>query len=731
MISLLKNVCRILSPFNSNQKDENSDSISLEALNTKIRIGIWLFLVIHVTINTFSSPTRLPTLFYIFVYIVLGSFLWLLIRCKNELLKGIPFVILNLGAALAIAQKGEDYYLRLITFSLASLPILSVQGYSPLLLLALGAGHFWIYKHYNSFLEAFYEPVTASYRIPAISIENTVNGWRVGLVFEIVCLIMYQIVVQRLWKNYKKAKLNLEEANQKLQSVNLQLAKNVEELGRLNSQLQNALHSQDLFVACVSHELRNPLNVMLGSLDLLEPHIKDTNQLQILKTCRVCGDALLSQINNLLDVAKINADKLEISEFATNIGVFLEKFWAYTRISLDKKKLTGHLAVDRNLPLWLSIDEHRLQQILNNLMGNAIKFTTEGSVRIKLNWVKENDLAAKSLCDEKITEEGPNQHIAKHRVREDSAERTDTTEGKRQDTYCSQHRHRKQVKTDFLCFKPDQSVRDDLEATLYNSDETLNNFLKIDIVDTGCGMSEEVQQKIFEPFVQGDRSVTRKYGGTGLGLYIVKCLVNKMGGSIKINSLKEVGTHFQIILPAKSVKKEVQTFKERDTSLVANTKLTRTVSERITPQGNTFSREFSSSQQLITSVRRVLIIDDDVFNQNLLREYFKKLNFESDVANNGLEGLQIYKNNPQKYKFMTMDIQMPFMDGITASRQIRAFEAEVGKSRIPIIIITGNCSEAERRECLENKEIGANYFFRKPFGLSDCKLCVEKIVAGH
>jgi len=671
---------------------------------------------------TFLSETRLPILFYIACYVGWFGYLYLLLKSKNEFLKGLPFVVVNFGAALALLQKGEYYYLRIITFSLPSLPIYSVQGFPPIFVFLMGAGHFLLYQEYLPYLEAFYEPITSSYRIPAISLENTLKGFRVGLYLEMVCLMIYQIVVQRIWRNYQKTKVNLEETHQKLQTANLQLEKNIEELARRNTQLQEALHSQDLFVACVSHELRNPLNVMLGSLDLLEPHIKDdTTQLQLLKTCKICGEALLSQINNLLDVAKINADKLEISEFATNMPVLLERFWSFTRIGLDKKGLFGYLAVDRQLPLWLNIDAHRLHQILNNLVGNAIKFTGEGSIRINFQWMKDIQNAQSYNSIVEKSRERLSTSIEDSRMRTDSSETADMNEGERQETYFSKDFQKRNTPSNFICFKSHQPIKDTLEDTLATYDDSQVNYLKIDIVDTGCGISDEAQKTIFQPFVQGDRSVTRKYGGTGLGLYIAKSLVTKMGGNMKISSLKDVGTRFQIVLPVKSIKGVNGAKNEDNNQRISElqphspTTLKSVVVIKDSPREDTHAPKQS---------RRVLIVDDDSFNRNLLKEYFKQLNFQYDEATNGLEGLQMYQRNVQRYSFITMDIQMPLMDGITACQKIREYEKEIGKSKIPIIIITGNCSENEQRTCLK---IESSYFFRKPFRLADCKLCIDRM----
>jgi len=677
---------------------------------------------------TFTSPTRLPIPFYAFCFLVWFGYLYLLHKSKNEILKGLPFLFVSVGLAYALLEKGENYYLRLITFSLPTLPLYAVQGFPPILIVIMGGSYFYLHGSYSHYLSAFYEPITSTYMIPAQSIHNVLKGYRVALALEMVCLMIYLIVVQRLWKKYMQAKFNLEEANKKLESANQdleeanyqlqaadQLAKHVSELDCLNKQLQNALQSQDLFVASVSHELRNPLNVMLGSLDLLEPYTKDNSQLQLLKTCKLCGDALLNLINNLLDVAKINADKLEINEFATDMSSFFEELWAYTRVGLDKKDLSGSLIIERHLPLWLNVDAHRLQQIMNNLVGNAIKFTDKGSVKITFSWAEGKKVT--SCCSfQKIEQKSQEElRITRRRSSVESCflDFADLLEGDRQDAYPSRTPH---IFNNFFYFEHSAPVREKLKKDLKSDTHKGIGTLKISIVDTGCGISEEAQKQLFKPFVQGDRSVTRKFGGTGLGLYIVKKLLAKMDGTIKLDSSKDSGTHIEVTIPVRYAKKPSD-----DTS--------------ITIMASSQSLNATESMSSMNSIpveksptKWVLIVDDDPFNQTLLKQYFKKFNFSFDVASNGLEGYQMYKGNMGKYSLITMDIQMPVMDGITACKKIRQYETEKGKEKVPIAIITANCSEDERTACLDSKEIEASYFFRKPFRLADCKLCVERVI---
>ena len=722
---LLKYLMNLLS-FRT-QTNTNYTLTSLTALHLKIRLVIWFLTFLYVVIAPLTSKYRFPLVeFYVVCIPGWLLYLYLIFKCKNDFIVGLPSLLTALIVSDNALHK-SDYYMRMLASCMGIISVYSVQGFPFQLIFLLGLGYIGLQQRYLPQLTRFHEPITSSYSIPEHIVEDFLRGWNRTLILMVLCLMIYQAITQRVWNFSQNVQKNLEDTNQKLQQANEKLEKTVQELAYSNNQLKQALESQDLFVACVSHELRNPLNVMLGSLDLLESQVKDVSQLQTLKTCKICGDALLNQINNLLDVAKINSDKLEISEFSTKMSTFLDKFWVYTKIGMDRKALQGQLVVDKSLPLWLNIDSLRLQQILNNLVGNAVKFTTEGSVRIKVCWSKDFYSSKLNLIQrdsQRISALNGSRQAVNTHFEENFDE---VLEGeKTQQVYSSLSSPKRTFIADLdsmISFKAEDSVKSRLEEMLSMGNMREHGFLRIDIVDTGCGITEEAQAQIFEPFVQADRSITRKYGGTGLGLYIVKKLIEKMGGEIRLSSKKDQGTLFQIILPVKGIKKD-----EGTQALITNmASSTEVIQSNLDRQLEVNSK--TRSKSMIVSKRSVLIVDDDKFNQNIMTKYFQSLGFECDVASDGLEGFNTYKKNRGKYYLITMDIQMPVLDGISACKMIRAYEREAGQKSVDIVIVTGNCSEGEYKECLREGEIQANYFFRKPFRLSDCKLCVQKIMS--
>jgi len=523
-------------------------------------------------------------------------------------------------------------------------------------------------------------------------------------------LIIHHTQLKSISQESQKAKTESEKLKQQVKELQ-------KELQKIKEETKQAAQSQDLFVACVSHEFRNPLNILLGNIDILYSSIQDPNQIQILNLCKICGDSLLSQINNLLDVAKINMGKLDINELPTKMSSFLNEFWNAMKHNIENKGLTGNLMIDRNFPLWINIDNHRLRQILYNILDNAIKFTSKGSIKVKLSWQQP-------LSDE-------------HSI---SPERESMILDDSRDSSCGECKTRKNTKSEIpslnldesnhISFNTQEPIQTRIDRILANAQPIdSEGRIRIDIQDTGCGIPVSAQKRIFDSFVQGDRTITRSHGGIGVGLYIAKSLVKAMNGEITLESRLGKGTHIKILISVtvfsqaevfpseEQLQQEITTRKRKSSGIPSIVRL---------PPSS--PKKFLSQLNFPSPAKTVLIVDDNQFNQKIMESYFKTLHIDAEFACNGLQGLQMYQDNPEKYFLITMDIQMPVMDGITACKYIRSFEKRQSRKKVPLIIVSGNCNEAEMKECLDSKEIMADYFFRKPFGLEDCKMCVQKIL---
>jgi len=477
--------------------------------------------------------------------IVSMLYFYLLLKNKTGPILSYAYLLFALVTVTLLVLK-ESCYLCLLTSSLGILAIFSTQGFPPYFGILLCGGLVFLQKHFFCQLNQVYEPITDSYRINASSVKNAITAWFVSLALELFCFLVYQISFKNMWKNYQGIKHDLEKLNKGLLESNNTMRKTIDELKQINQELSQTLKSRDLFVAWASHELRNPLNVLLNGIEQLSSELKTPGQLSFLKSCQICGDILKNQVNNLLDASKLNVNKIDISEVPTKMSTFLDQIWSMASIGFEKKNLTGNLSVDKNVPRTLNIDSHHLQQILDNLISNAIKFTTQGSVRITVYWIQESQENGETIFEEQnFLGNDPNGNDFG----------CEMEEGKRSRPSLHNDHSRKHSMTNlakFVSFKNRNSVLENLERNLINRPIPEHSYLRIDIVDTGCGIAEEEQDRIFDPFEQANLSIRRKYGGTGLGLYIVKKLVDKMGGLIKVNSLKDVGTRFQISLPIKN-----------------------------------------------------------------------------------------------------------------------------------------------------------------------------------
>lgn len=367
------------------------------------------------------------------------------------------------------------------------------------------------------------------------------------------------------------------------------------------------------FMATMGHEIRTPLNAILGTVELMELQVHATETAHDLKTIRKSGEALLDIINEILDFSKIEHGKVELEMRTVDVLSMAESVVEMMRgralDSGNEIKLEIPQALEHP---YVGTDATRLRQVILNLMSNAVKFTSNGTVTLK------------------VSERGT----------------------------------------------------------------TASPRLRVEVSDTGIGINDAGRAKLFLPFSQVDASITRKYGGTGLGLTICKEIVELLGGQIGAESTFGSGSTFWFEIPVKTAKTPMRKAQSSTTEAARLPRL------------------------------KVLLVEDNAINLHVATKFLAHLGQEIHTAENGEEAVAMAET--ETFDIILMDMQMPVMDGIEATKRIRA---GYGKSKLsPIVAMTANASDDDTRKCID---AGMDGFQSKPISMEKLRRIIQGAAANY
>ncbi len=394
------------------------------------------------------------------------------------------------------------------------------------------------------------------------------------------------------------------------------VASRTAELEMAKKAAEAASQAKSLFLSNMSHEIRTPMNAVLGFAHLIQSDPLTDRQRGQLDRLQDSARKLLQIINDILDISKIEASKMQIGEEDFEPAQVL----AYVRDAVSTQAAEKRLEFSMeaaNLPWKLRGDPGRLGQILLNLASNAVKFTSQGSVR----------LFASTL---------------EHMQASDRAGIADAADG-----------------------------------------QGTKALIRFEVIDTGIGMTGEQLSRLFNAFEQADASMTRRFGGTGLGLAISKRLAELMGGRIGVESEPDRGSRFWVEIPFILVDAGA---------------------EGAQPAAPSAQRPTTPREGLRGA--RVLLVEDNFINQEVACEILRAEGVEVTVAEDGLAAVELVSSKP--FDLVLMDIQMPAMDGLEATRAIRKIP---GLEKLPIIAMTANAFESDRQNSLD---AGMNDHLPKP-----------------